>query len=196
MRNTVIGAVLGAALLVMIFVLGGVKREVGAPDVRPLLAWIPSAQAATATCAVPPVGALARDWVVKSARCAGGACAKGHMNLGDKMRFQRDVSGEANFSVEVANPVSKLVGARSIGYALRSDGVAGVKGPITLAHDPLDGSPLDLHYLIVDVRAYDADGAGTCKVQGRVQICDAEPAKGATSCGPQQHGGIIIIDPP
>lgn len=195
MRNTLIGAAVGIALLV-IFVLGGVKREAGVPDARPLLAWLPAADAATAACAVPSVGAIAGDWVVSSARCDGGACAKTHMNVGDRVRFTRDVSGEANFSVEVTNGATKAVGARSVGYALRSDGVAGVKGPITLGHSPLDGSPLDLHYLIVDVRSYDADGYGTCKLTGRVQVCDAEPVAGATSCSAKQHGGVIIIDPP
>jgi hypothetical protein len=88
------------------------------------------------------------------------------------------------------------VAAKSVGYALRSDGVAGVKGPIVLDHDPLDGSPLDLHWLIVDVRAYDSDGYGTCKLTGRVQVCTTEPAAGASTCDDKQHGGIILIDPP
>jgi hypothetical protein len=195
MRNALIGAALSLALLV-IFVLGGVKRETAVPDVRPLLAWVPAAEAAPAACAVPPVGAVAGDWIVSSARCDAGACAKTHMNVGDRVRFDRDVSGEANFSVQVTSAASKAVSARSIGYALRSDGVAGLKGAVTLAHNPLDGSPLDLHYLIVDVRSYDADGYGTCKLTARVQVCDAEPASGATSCSAKQHGGVIILDPP
>jgi hypothetical protein len=195
MRNTLIGAVLGAALLV-IFVLGSVKREAAGSDGRPLLAWLPAAEAAPAECAVPPVGALAQEWVVRSSRCTDGACAKTHLGVGDRFRFDRDISGEASFSLDVINAATKARSARTVGYALRSDGVAGVKGPITLAHDPLDGSPLDLHYLIVDVRAYDANGDGTCRLTARVQVCTDEPGPGATSCGAKQHGGVIILDPP
>lgn len=193
MRHTLLGLAATAALLV-IFVLGSVQQDAAPGHAR--LNFVPAAEAATATCAVPSLERLPGTWVVRSARCANGACAKAHFGPGDRVRFERDVSGEANFSVTVTDRAKSAVGAKSVGYALRSDGVAGVKGPIVLDHHPLDGSPLDLHWLIVDVRAYDADGYGTCKLTGRVQVCTAEPAAGATTCGDRQHGGIIIMDPP
>ena len=193
MRHTVLGLAATAALLV-IFVLGSVQQDAAPAHAR--LALVSTAEASTATCAVPSLDRLPGTWVVRSSRCASGDCARAHFGPGDRVRFERDVSGESNFSVTVTDRVKNAVGARSVGYALRSDGVAGVKGPIVLDHSPLDGSPLDLHWLIVDVRAYDADGYGTCKLTGRVQVCSSEPAAGATSCGDKQHGGIIIMDPP
>jgi hypothetical protein len=195
MRHTLIAAGVGAALL-FIFVLGGVRHDSVPADGRGLFAWVPAAEAAPATCAVPSLNNLPGSWVVRSSACTNGTCARTHFEAGDRLQFQRDVSGEANFSVSFFSRARNAVAARSVGYGLRSDGVAGVKGPIVLDHHPLDGSPLDLHYLIVDVRAYDADGYGACKLTGRVQICTSEPAAGATSCSDKQHGGIIYIDPP
>jgi hypothetical protein len=195
MRHTFIGIAAVAALL-FIFVLGSVQRDVGPGHSAPRLALVSTAEAATATCAVPSLERLPGTWVVRSSRCTDGACARAHLAPGDRLRFERDVSGEANFSVEVLGRARNAMAGKSVGYALRSDGVAGVKGPIVLDQDPRDGNPLDLHWLIVDVRAYDADGFGACKLTGRVQICTSEPAAGASSCGDKQHGGIIIMDPP
>ncbi len=195
MRHTFLGIAAAAALL-FIFVLGSVQRDVDPAQALARFAPVPAAEAQAATCAVPSLQRLPGTWVVRSSRCSNGACARAHLTPGDRVRFERDVSGEANFSVAVTDRAKNAVAARSVGYALRSDGVAGVKGPIVLDHDPLDGSPLDLHWMIVDVRAYDADGYGTCKLTGRVQICTTEPAAGASTCGDKQHGGIIIMDPP
>jgi hypothetical protein len=194
MRNSFVGVAASAALL-FIFVLGSAQRDVD-PAAGGAFAFLPTAEAATATCAVPSLDRLPGTWVVRSSRCPDGACARSHLAPGDRVRFERDVSGEANFSVAVLGRGRNNVSAKSVGYALRSDGVAGVKGPIVLDHDPLDGSPLDLHWLIVDVRAYDSDGYGTCKLTGRVQVCTTEPVAGASTCGDKQHGGIILIDPP
>jgi hypothetical protein len=190
------GAVIAALLL--IFVLGDVQRESGGLIAAPLLALVPAAEAAppAPACAVPSLATLAGAWVVRSARCANASCARAHFAAGDRLGFERDISGEANFSFKLLKRASPGFAARTEGYALRSDGVATVQGPIVLDHDPLDGSPLDLHWLIVDVRAYDADGYGNCKVTARVQVCSQQPGAGATACDDKQHGGIIVLDPP
>ena len=85
--------------------------------------------------------------------------------------------------------------ATNVSGVRRYHGVGNVSGPIVLGHDVLDGSPLQLHWLIVNLRSFDSDGLGACQLRGRVQVCAAEPAKGATSCGTLQHAGIIHIEP-
>lgn len=192
-KLTAIGA--ASAALLFIFVLGGVHHDVRASS--PTASWLPvaAAEAAPGVCPVPSLSEVAGDWVVRSAKCTNGACKRAHLAVGDRVRFQRDVSGEANFSVDFVPSATKRR-AQTDGYTLRSDGVAGLKGPIVLDHDPLDGSPLDLHWLIVQIRSYDSDGFGTCKLTGLIQVCESEPAAGASECGAQQHGGSIVVGPP
>lgn len=194
MRTRTAGLVAIAAML-FIFVLGGVQRDIDAR--MPAAAWLPigAAEAAVGTCPVPSLADVGGDWIVRSAKCTGPDCARAHLAPGDRLRFARDVSGEASFSLDVA-PAATARRARTEGYTLRSDGVAGLKGPIVLDHDPLDGSPLDLHWLIVQLRSYDADGLGDCRLAAHIRVCSTEPGSGATTCGPKQHDGVIVATPP
>jgi hypothetical protein len=139
---------------------------------------------------------VAGTWVVSSSRCTSASCLRPHLNAGDRLTFDRDISGEANFSLRIVPNGATAVTLRTEGYALRSDGVAGIKGPLVVTHDPREGNPLDLHWLIVDIRSYDPDGSGVCKLTGRVQVCTAEPRSGATACSDEQSGGSGTIDPP
>lgn len=153
---------------------------------------LPAAQAAT-SCGVPPAKALARSWEVVSTGCTN--CKQTHLAKGDTLKFDQDLSGEPNFSVVVTPAKAGRAKPRSEGYALVADGVGNVTGPVVFEHDPLDGSPLDLHWLIVKLRQYDVDGSGRCALRARVQVCDREPAKGASSCSSLQHAGEIHLDP-
>lgn len=193
MRNWTTGLAATAAML-FIFVLGGVQRDIDSRLPGAALLASGTAQAAPAACPVPSLSAVPGDWVVKSAKCTSADCKRSHLAVGDRVRFERDISGEANFSVDFT-PAATGRRAKTDGYTLRSDGVAGLKGSITLDHDALDGSPLDLHWLIVQFRAAD-DGFGSCAVRGLVQICGSEPAAGAASCGAKQHDGHIVVGPP
>lgn len=154
---------------------------------------LPTAVAAE-SCPLPKVDELARDWVIVSSTCTTD-CRSSHLQKGDRVRFARDVSGAASFSAVVSPSTEGRKGSRTEGYTLGSDGVGNVSGPIVLGHDVLDGSPLQLHWLIVKVRKVDTDGLGSCALRARVQVCDDEPAKGATSCTAQQHAGEIHLEP-
>lgn len=194
MRNWIASCAAVAALL-FIFVLGGVQREISGRDGAASWSPVARAEAAGAICPVPSLKEVPGVWVVSSAKCASDACRLAHFAAGDRVRLERDISGEANFSIDVQPTDTARRRARSEGYTLRSDGVAGIKGPLVLEHDVYDGSPLDLHWLIVQIRSY-ADTSGACRLTGRVQICENEPAAGATDCDAKQHTGHIIIDPP
>lgn len=184
------------AALLFIFVLGGVQREISGRDRAASWSPIAAAEAAGGVCPVPSLKDVPGTWVVKSAACTGEACRRAHFAAGDLVRFDRDISGEANFSVDVQPQESLRRRTRSEGYSLRSDGVAGIKGAVVLDHDVYDGSPLDLHWLIVQIRSYYDDASASCKLTGRVQICGSEPAAGAAACNAKQHEGTIIVGPP
>ncbi|MCU0760520.1 MAG: hypothetical protein MUF07_15175 [Steroidobacteraceae bacterium] len=170
----------------------GALREVADPAAAARgTGLIATAQAATA-CELPPIDKLARAWVVTSTGCTD--CKQTHLQKGDKLKFDQDVSGEANFSLKQKPAKSDRILSRTAGYALTADGVGNVTGPVVFDHDPLDGSPLDLHWLIVKLRSYDSDGLGSCKLRARVQVCGSEPAKGASSCSRLQHAGEIHLE--
>lgn len=152
---------------------------------------IASAQAAT-VCAIPSVEALAREWTVQSVACDG-ECAVAHVAKGDKFSFVRAYGDRPTFSLQV-RPVDALrAGAKTEGATLASDGVGNVSGPIVFGHNLLDGSPLQLHWIIVQVRAYDLSGTGDCTLRARVEVCDVEPAARASSCTTRQHNGYIHL---
>lgn len=194
MRKWIAGIAATVAML-FIFVLGGVQGEIDSRLPGSELFAGGTAHAAPAVCRAPSLTDVAGDWVVRSAKCTSPGCKRAHLSPGDRLRFERNISGEATFSADFV-PAATGRRTKTDGYTLRSDGVAGLKGAITLEHDPLDGSPLDLHWLIVQFRAQDADGFGTCSLSGHVQFCDSEPGAGATSCSSKQHEGTIIIGPP
>lgn len=171
----------------------GALRDLADPSAAVRGNGLMPAAVAAESCPLPKVDALARDWVIVSTTCAD--CRSTHLQKGDRLRFEKDVSGAANFSAVVTPASTGRKGSRTEGYTLASDGVGNVSGPIVLGHDPLDGSPLDLHWLIVKVRSVDTDGLGSCALRGRVQVCAEEPAQGATSCTTQQHAGVIHIEP-
>lgn len=170
----------------------GALRELADPAAAARGGLMPVARAAEA-CPTPKVDELARDWVIVNSTCT--ECRSTHLQKGDRIRFARDLSGAASFSAVVTPGSSGRKGSLTEGYSLVSDGVGNVTGPIVLGHDPLDGSPLQLHWLIVKIRSFDSDGLGSCALRGRLQVCDAEPGKGATSCTAQQHAGEIHIEP-
>lgn len=157
--------------------------------------WVATAMAASAACPIPPMEALAREWRVTAVGCATPACKASHFSVGDKITFEQDISGAENFSLAAKplNPQARR--AHTEGYELRSDGIGNAIGPIVLDHDPLDGTTLELHWMIVRLRSYDADGFGLCKLHALVNVCDAEPAKGSSGCTDHQHGGDIHLDP-
>jgi hypothetical protein len=159
------------------------------------LAWVGTAAAAGAACPIPPIAALARDWKVTAVDCSTAACKATHFAVGDKLTFEQDISGARNFSL-VAQPLNPGARrARTEGYELRSDGIGNATGPIVLDHNPLDGTVLQLHWMIVRLRSYDADGLGLCKLHALAVVCDQEPAKGSSQCSDHQHGGDIHLDP-
>lgn len=158
-------------------------------------ALVGTAVAAGSACPIPPIEALAREWRVTSVGCATAACKATHFSVGDKLTFEQDISGARNFSVVAKPLIPGARRARSEGYELRSDGVGNATGPIVLDHDVLDGTPLQLHWMIVRLRSYDADGFGLCKLHALAVVCDQEPAKGSSQCSDHQHGGDIHLDP-
>jgi hypothetical protein len=156
---------------------------------------IGTVMAADGACPIPPLERLAGDWHVTSVGCTTAACKATHFSVGDKLTFQQDVSGARNFSIaaEPSKPGARR--AHSEGYELRSDGIGNATGPIVLDHDPLDGTPMQLHWMIVKLRAHDADGFGLCKLHALAVVCEQEPAKGSSQCTDQQHAGNIHLDP-
>ena len=177
----------------VLFTLGAL-REVADPAAAVRgSALLPTAMAGGA-CPTPKMSELARKWLVVSTGCTTD-CTQTHLQKGDALSFAQDVSGADNFSVAVTPGTGARLASRTEGYTLVSDGVGNATGPIVFEHNKLDGSPLQLHWLIVNLRSFDSDGLGACQLRGRVQVCAAEPAKGATSCGTLQHAGIIHIEP-
>lgn len=176
----------------VLFILGALREVVDPVAAARDGSLMPRAVAATA-CDMPRLDELARNWKVVSTGCTD--CKQGHLQVGDALAFAKDVSGESNFSLEVKPGKAGRQVSRTEGYALRADGVGNVSGPIVFEHNPLDGSPLQLHWLIVKVRQYDADGLGQCKLAARVSVCSDEPAPGASSCTSQQHAGSIHLEP-
>lgn len=152
---------------------------------------IATAHAATA-CAIPSVEALAREWTVQSVACDGD-CAVGHVAKGDKFTFTREYGDKPSFSLSVRPSAALRASAKTEGATLAGDGVGNVRGPIVFGHNLLDGSPLQLHWIIVQVRAYDLSGDGDCALRARVEVCEAEPASGATSCSARQHNGVVHL---
>lgn len=150
---------------------------------------IPTAKA-QAVCPVPSIEKLAGSWKVRSAGCDGD-CQDAHVAAGDQFVFTRDFAPQAAFALAINPASSARRASRTEGPSLASDGVGNVTGPIVFGHSTLDGSPLQLHWLIVKLRAYDVDGA--CELRGRVEVCDYEPARGASSCNSKQHNGLIHI---
>jgi hypothetical protein len=177
------------ALGFVVFTIDGLWGAVDPQHAQMRFAPIPTAQA-QAVCPVPSVERLAGKWTVLSVGCDGD-CEDAHVAQGDQFVFTRDVAPQAAFAAAI-NPVSAARrAARTEGPSLASDGVGNVTGPIVFGHSTLDGSPLQLHWLIVKLRAYDIDG--DCKLRARVEVCDYEPARGASSCTSKQHNGIIHI---
>lgn len=189
-------AILAVISLLFIFVLDGLRERMPPVAYAYVLPKVVSdADAALAACALPKVGELARTWRVTSTQCTSGACASAHLVPGDQLTFSRDISGAAQFALTIATKQLPVRYSKTEGYTLAADGVAAVKGPITFTHNALDGSPLDLHYLIVRLSAQDVDGSGTCKPHATIEVCVDQPAPGATSCAANQHNGLIHVDP-
>ena len=158
-------------------------------------AFVGTAAAAASACPIPPIDALAREWRVTAVGCATAACKATHLSVGDKVTFEQDISGARNFSIATQPLKPGARRAPTEGYELRSDGVGNAVGPIVLDHDPLDGTPLDVHWMIVKLRSYDADGMGLCKLHALAVVCEQEPAKGSSQCSDHQHAGQIHLDP-
>lgn len=154
-----------------------------------------SSAMAGGSCAVPAAERLRGQWRVTAVRCTTAACREAHMAVGDTMTFAQDISGARQFSVNVKGTDQAADKARSEGYTLRSDGIGNTVGPIVLGHNVLDGSPLQLHWLVVKLRAYDADGFGNCAVRGLVAVCAEEPTGNDAQCSDHQHGGMVHVDP-
>jgi hypothetical protein len=176
----------------VLFILGALREVVDPVAAAHDSGVLARAEAATA-CDVPSVDELQRSWKVVATGCTD--CAQGHLQVGDQLTFAKDVSGAMDFSLAVKPGKSGRAESRTEGYTLRSDGVGNVTGPIVFEHSVLDGSPLQLHWLIVKVRRFDASGLGQCKLVGRVNVCNDEPAPGASSCSSLQHSGSIHLEP-
>jgi hypothetical protein len=176
----------------VLFIVEGVRERIDPLAAAQHGGVVASANAQVGACAAPGVAELSGNWVVRSVGCKD--CKQTHLNAGDKLSFAQDVSGDTNFALSVRAPGSSKTSS-TVGYALASDGVGNVTGPIVLSHSALDGTPLGLHYLIVKIRRYDVDGLGQCKLRARISVCDSEPARGAGACSAQQHGGEIHADP-
>ena len=151
--------------------------------------------AAQGACPIPPIENMAGSWRVTAVECTTAACRAAHMSVGDRLTVQQDISGARNFSVAVAAAQPGALRAHTEGYELRSDGIGNAVGPIVLEHNILDGTPLQLHWMIFKIRAYDADGFGSCKVRGLIAVCDQQPANGSAQCTDRQHGGMIHVEP-
>ena len=191
--NKIKAVVAVVALGFVVFVLDGIRHRIDPQGTVNSGSMVAAARAG-ASCPVPGVDQLAGVWHVTSAACVG-SCNQSHFALGDTMRFDRNVSGETNFSLASVPSDKARRASRSIGYALESDGVGNVTGPIVLDHNPLDGSVLNTHWMIVKVRSYDATGLGDCKLHGVVAVCDQEPATGSGVCSSQQHMGSVHVEP-
>ena len=178
----------------VVFALEGLLSKVDSAGARALALWMPTAGAAT-SCPAPSIEALARTWTVRSTGCSGD-CRDAHVAVGDKFTFLRNYEERPSFSLDVkpVDPNSRKA-MRTAGHTLASDGVSNAVGEIVLTHNLLDGTPLQTHWLIVMLRAYDLDGSGDCQLAARVAVCDQEPAKGATACSAQQHNGFIHLGP-
>jgi hypothetical protein len=177
------------ALGFVVFTIDGLWSAVDPQHARMRFAAISDARAQTA-CPVPSIEKLAGSWKVLSAGCEGD-CKDAHVAPGDQFVFTRDVAPDAAFALAI-NPASTARRAsKTEGATLASDGVGNVSGPIVFGHSTLDGSPLQMHWLIIKLRAYEIDGA--CTLRGRAEVCDYEPAKGASSCSSKQHNGVIHL---
>lgn len=177
----------------VLFTLGALREVVDPIAAARGDGLMPRAMAASA-CPVPRLDELERSWTVASTGCTTD-CKQTHLQVGDKLSFGKDISGELNFSMAVAPGKPGRAASSTEGFTLRSDGVGNVTGPIVFEHSVLDGSPLQIHWLIVKIRKYDADGLGQCKLRARVAVCGEEPAAGAASCTSRQHEGEIHLDP-
>ena len=145
-------------------------------------------------CLTPKMSELARKWLVVSTGCPPTArrptCRRATLS------FAQDVSGADNFSVAVSPGTGARLASRTEGYTLVSDGVGNATGPIVFEHNKLDGSPLQLHWLIVNLRSFDSDGPVRCLPAARPRAgLRGGAGHGATSCGTLQHAGIIHIEP-
>lgn len=179
------------ALGFVVFTLDSLWSLVDPGHASAALSPVPSARAAT-VCPVPSIEQLARTWTVQSVACDG-ACVAAHVEKGDQFSFARAYGDRPSFSLQV-KPIDPLrVAARTEGATLVSDGVGNVTGSVVFGHNLLDGSPLQLHWIIVKLRAYDLTGEGDCSLRARVEVCDSEPAAGAASCSTKQHNGIIHL---
>ncbi len=179
----------------VLFIVDGMRERLDPQAAASRSALLATAQAAVGgSCPAARTDDLAGNWKISSVACLGD-CKQAHLGAGDKLRFEKDVSGEDNFGLEVRGATSKGSASRTIGYAMRSDGVGNVTGPIVLSHSVLDGTPLQTHWLIVKIRRFDVDGLGACKLRARIAVCDSEPANGAGSCSTQQHGGELHAEP-
>jgi hypothetical protein len=183
---------LGFGVIVLLL---DVVRQSMFPDATPGATPFVATAGAQTACPIPAVERMAGSWRVTAVECTTAACKATHMAVGDRVNVEQDISGAKNFSVAVNAAKPGAVRAHTEGYELRSDGIGNAAGPIVLDHNILDGTPLQLHWMIFKIRAYDADGFGSCKVRGLIAVCDQEPAKGATQCTNQQHGGMIHLDP-
>lgn len=179
------------ALGFVVFTIDGLWSAIDPQHSQMRFEPIPTAQA-QAVCPVPSIEKLAGNWTVQSAGCHGD-CKDAHVAPGDRFVFTRDVAPQAAFALMINSARSARRASKTAGPSLVSDGVGNVTGPIVFGHSTLDGSPLQLHWLIVKLRAYDV--GGECSVRARVEVCDYEPAKGASSCNSKQHNGVIHLTP-
>ncbi len=177
----------------VLFILGALREIVDPVAAAREGGLTPRAMAAGA-CPIPSLDELATEWKVSSTGCTTD-CKQTHLQVGDKLTFGKDISGASQFSLDVKPGKPDRVASRTEGFTLRSDGVGNVSGPIVFEHNVLDGSPLQLHWLIVKLRKHDANGLGQCNLRARVSVCGNEPAAGASSCTSLQHEGEIHIDP-
>jgi hypothetical protein len=172
-----------------------VVRQSMSPGATPSATPFIASAGAQSACPVPPVEKMAGTWRVTAVECTTPACRATHFEVGDRMTLAQDISGAKNFSVAVAPAQAGGKRPHTEGYELRSDGIGNAVGPIVLDHNVLDGTPLQLHWMILKIHAYDADGFGSCKIRGLIAVCDQEPAQGSTVCSDRQHAGMIHIEP-
>lgn len=185
--------VLGFSFVVLL--LDGMRQSLALPGSGTDGGLMPTAAAAGASCAVPQIERLSGDWAVKSTGCNSVSCRQPHLDVGDRLTFEQDISGVQNFSLRVQPSKSGRRGSHTEGTTLESDGIGNVTGPIVLDHSPLDGTPLQIHWLIIKLRAYDADGLGDCRVRALIAVCDEQPTSRSAVCTDRQHGGLLHADP-